>query len=78
MARYYFPAEYDGVTCADDHGEEFLTIDEAKAHGRVVAAELGRNNVKSVKVFVVSEDGLQLDAFPSGRIGLQKIDSNRS
>jgi hypothetical protein len=44
MARYYFPAEYDGFTCTDVHGEEFLTIDEAKAHGRVVAAELGRNS----------------------------------
>lgn len=68
MARYYFPAEYGGLACEDNQGEEFLTIDEAKAHGRIVAAELGRNNVKSVKVFVVGEDGSQLDAIASGGV----------
>jgi hypothetical protein len=68
MARYYFPAEYDGHAFADEQGEEFSTIGEAQAHGRVVAAELGRNNGKLVKVFVVDEGGSQIDAIASGGV----------
>jgi hypothetical protein len=66
MTRFYFPAEYDGYTYPDDQGEEFSTVDEARAHGKIVAIELGRNNIKPVKVFVIGEDGSQLDAIPSG------------
>jgi len=68
MARFYFPAEYDGFTYEDDHGEDFSTVAEAEAHAKAVAAELGRNNPKSVTVFLVTEDGAKLASIPSGGV----------
>jgi hypothetical protein len=41
----------------------FLTLKEAEAYAEGVAMELGRNNHKSVIVFVVREDGSQLGCF---------------
>jgi hypothetical protein len=55
MSRYYFEAQYRGSTLTDDTGEEFATLQEAKAHANVVAAELGRNSSEAT-VFVL-EDG---------------------
>jgi hypothetical protein len=40
----------------DDTGEEFATLQEAKAHANVVASELGRNSSEAT-VFVLGEDG---------------------
>jgi uncharacterized protein DUF6894 len=68
MARFYFPAEYDGFTYRDDHGEDFPTVADAIAHANVVAAELGRNNPKAVTVFLVTDDGAQITSVPGGRI----------
>jgi hypothetical protein len=67
MARFYFPAEYDGFTYRDDHGEDFPTVADAIAHANVVAAELGRNNPKAVTVFLV-KDGAQIASVPAGRV----------
>jgi hypothetical protein len=68
MARFYFPAEYDGITYGDDHGEDFPSVADAVAHAEVVAAELGRNNPKAVTVFLVTDDGARLASVPAGRI----------
>jgi hypothetical protein len=68
MARFYFPAEYDGVIYEDDHGEDFQTVEEAKAHAKAVAAELGRNNPKAVIVFLVTDDGAKLASISSGGV----------
>jgi hypothetical protein len=66
MARFYFPAEYDGFTYGDDQGEDFPTVAAAVAHAKVVAAELGRNNTKAVTVFLVTDDGAQTASVPAG------------
>ena len=59
MARYFFQAQYRGATLTDDIGEEFATLNEAKAHASVVADELGRNGPedRAITVFVLGEDG---------------------
>jgi len=59
MTRYFFQAQYRGATLTDDIGEEFATLNEAKAHARVVADELGRNTAEdqAITVFVLSEHG---------------------
>jgi len=44
MARYYFQANYRGVTVVDEIGEDFPTLQQAKAHATVVAQELSRND----------------------------------
>jgi hypothetical protein len=56
MSRYFFEAQYRGCTLTDDTGEEFATLQEAKAHANVVASELGRNSSEAT-VFVLGEDG---------------------
>jgi hypothetical protein len=70
MTRFYFPAEYGGLACADDHGEDFCTVAEAVAHAQAVAAELSRNNPKSVTIFLMTDDGSQLASIPAGRTPL--------
>jgi hypothetical protein len=67
MARFYFPAEYDGVTYGDDHVEDFPTVADAIAHAHAVAAELGRNNPKAVTVFLMTDEGARLASVPAGR-----------
>jgi len=57
MPRYFFQADYHGVTVVDDIGEEFSTLQEAEAHAAAVAGELGRNEPEDVVVLVVSEHG---------------------
>jgi hypothetical protein len=56
MSRYFFQAQYRGCTLTDGTGEEFATLQEAKAHANVVAGELGRNSSEAT-VFVLGEDG---------------------
>jgi hypothetical protein len=56
MPRFYFPVDYDGFRYEDDRGEEFATAEHAGHYASQVAAELSRNNSKSVTVFVVAED----------------------
>jgi hypothetical protein len=60
MAHYYFQANYRGVTMVDEIGEDFPTLQQAKAHATIVAKELGRNDPQPVTVFVLSQDGIQL------------------
>jgi len=60
MAHYYFQANYRGVTIVDEIGEDFPTLQQAKAHAAVVAKELGRNDPWPVTVFVLSQEGIQL------------------
>ena len=50
---YYYRADYNGTTVTDDLGEEFPSLQEAKAHGARVAAELSRNSSVAVTVFVL-------------------------
>jgi hypothetical protein len=56
MPRFYFPGDYDGFRYEDDRGEDFAAADEAGHYAERVAAELWRNNTKSVTVFVIAED----------------------
>jgi hypothetical protein len=60
MPRYFFQADYRGVTVVEDIGEEFPTLQEAQAHAAVVAEELGRYNSKAVAVSVLNEEGILL------------------
>jgi hypothetical protein len=66
MQRFYFTAESNGVTVRDDDGELFATADQAIAHGRVVANELGRNNAKQFSVSVLDETGSVLATVAAG------------
>jgi len=59
MAHYYFQANYRGVTVVDGIGEDFPTLQQAKAHAAIVAKELGRNDPQPVTVFVLSQEGIQ-------------------
>jgi hypothetical protein len=56
MARYFFQANWHGVTVIDDIGEEFPTLQAAEAHAAIVADELGRNSSETVTVFVLGQD----------------------
>ena len=56
MPQFYFPVDYDGFRHEDDRGEDFNTAEEAGLYAERVAAELSRNNAKSVTVFVLAED----------------------
>jgi hypothetical protein len=56
MSRYFFQVHYRDSTLTDDTGEEFATLQEAKAHANVVAEELGRNSSEAI-VFVLGEAG---------------------
>jgi hypothetical protein len=40
MTRFFFQANYFGVTVADDIGEMFPTLRDAEAHAAIVASEL--------------------------------------
>jgi Domain of unknown function (DUF6894) len=60
MARYFFRADYRGITVNDDVGEEFPTLPDAEAHAAIVANELVRNYSKAVTVSVLSESGVVL------------------
>jgi hypothetical protein len=60
MTRFFFQANYLGVTVAEDIGEMFPTLRDAEAHAAIVASELGRNSLYPVTVFVLSEDGTVL------------------
>jgi Domain of unknown function (DUF6894) len=50
MARYFFQANYHGVTVVDEIGEDFPTVQEAEAHAVAVAKELGHNNPQPATV----------------------------
>jgi hypothetical protein len=56
MPRYFFQADYHGATIIDDVGEEFPTLQDARAHAVVVAKELGQHNAKAVVVSVLNEN----------------------
>jgi kynureninase len=60
MARYFFRANYRGISVNDDVGEEFSTLQDAEAHATIVANELVRNSAQAVTVSVLSEDGMLL------------------
>jgi hypothetical protein len=60
MPRYFFQADYRGISVNDDVGEEFSTLQDAEAHAAVVANELARNSPHAVTVSVVDEDGILL------------------
>jgi hypothetical protein len=60
MARYFFQADYRGISVNDDVGEEFSTLQDAEAHAVVVANELARSSVHAVAVSVLGEDGILL------------------
>jgi kynureninase len=60
MARYFFRADYGGISVDDDVGEEFSTLQDAEAHAAIVANELVRNSSQAVTVSVFSEDGILL------------------
>ncbi len=60
MPRYFFQADYRGISVNDNVGEEFATLQDAEAHATVVANELARNSVHAVAVSVVDEDGMLL------------------
>jgi len=60
MARYFFRANYRGISVNDDVGEEFSTLQDAEAHATIVANELVRNSAQAVTVSVLSEDGILL------------------
>lgn len=60
MARYFFPANYRGISVNDDVGEEFSTLQDAEAHATIVANEIGHHSSQAVTVSVVSEDGVLL------------------
>jgi hypothetical protein len=82
MPWFYFPVDYDGYRYEDDRGESFSTPEEAGQHAEVIAAELSRNNTKSVTVFVVAEDrfrvlqalerGNPYSARPGARLNLDE------
>jgi hypothetical protein len=61
MPRYFFQADYHGVTVVDDIGEEFSTLQKAEAHATAVASELGRNEPEEVVVLVLSERAASAD-----------------
>jgi hypothetical protein len=56
MARYYFSADFHGIVCSDDIGEELATLEDARAHALAVATELSRNTSYVMTVHVLSED----------------------
>jgi hypothetical protein len=60
MPRYFFQADYRGISVNDDVGEEFSTVQDAEAHAAVVANELARNSAHAVAVSVVDADGILL------------------
>jgi hypothetical protein len=60
MERYFFRANYRGVTVNDDIGEEFSMFHDAEVYAIVVANELARNRAQVVKVSVLSEEGVLL------------------
>lgn len=60
MERYFFRAEYRGVSVSDNVGEEFSTLHDAEVHAAIVADELARNRTQSVVVSVLSESGILL------------------
>ena len=64
VRRFYFSVDYDGTLYDDETGEVFLTLQDAEAYAEIVARELGRNNHKSVEVFLVGDDGARLGSFP--------------
>jgi hypothetical protein len=57
MARYFFRADYRGISVNDDVGEEFSTLQDAEAHATIVANELSRNHTQSAVVSVFGENG---------------------
>lgn len=60
MERYFFRADYPGITVNDDVGEEFSTLRDAEDHAGIVANELVRNGSRAVTVSVLSEAGIVL------------------
>jgi len=83
MARYFFRADYRGITVNDDVGEEFSTLRDAEAHAAIVANELARNRSEAVTVSVLSQDGTLLakaaassDRFSSRRVS--RVESGSS
>jgi hypothetical protein len=75
MARYFFRADYRGITVNDDVGEEFSTLRDAEAHAAIVASELVRNRSQAVTVSVLSQDGTLLAkaAAPSDRFSSRRV-----
>ena len=60
MARYFFRANYRGISVNDDVGEEFSTLQDAEAHATIVANELRHHSSQTVTVSVLSEDEVLL------------------
>jgi hypothetical protein len=75
MARYFFRADYRGITVTDDVGEEFPTLPDAEAHAAIVANELVRNCSQAATVSVLSEAGIVLAkaAAPSDRFSSRRV-----
>jgi hypothetical protein len=66
MTRFFFQANYLGLTVADDIGEMFPTLRDAEAHAAIVASELSRNRPDRVTVSVLSDDGTVLASTAAG------------
>ncbi len=61
MALFYFPVRYGRSVFGDGEGEEFASVEDAKAHATRVAVELGRNSRRATTVYVISgEDASQV------------------
>ena len=70
MKRYFFRANYRGITVNDDIGEEFSMLHDAEVFATVVANELARNQTQVVTVFVLGEDGILLATIVASADGL--------
>ncbi len=58
MERYFFRANYRGITVNDDIGEEFSMLHDAEVYATIVANELARNRTQVVTVSILSEEGV--------------------
>jgi hypothetical protein len=76
MERYFFRANYRGITVNDDIGEEFSMLHDAEVYATVVANELARNRTQVVTISVLAEDGTLLATVATSSEGfLQRATS---
>jgi hypothetical protein len=73
MERYFFRANYRGITVNDDIGEEFSMLHDAEVYATVVANELARNRTQVVTVSVLAEDGILLATVAASSEGFCNV-----
>jgi hypothetical protein len=66
MAKYFFPVRCENLSIDDERGQQFSTLDDARAHTAIIAGQLAQDGkaYQGCAVCVLDEIGEELAKVP--------------